>query len=77
MYKKKQDLLLDDYENEILEAYEEGKLEPSSFQTDFQSIAENTMKSQSWRNFLADRTKSRTGRPDVPLQMSGNLAYSG
>ncbi len=37
-------IILDDYENEILEAYEGGMLKPASSKTDFQSIAKNTMK---------------------------------
>jgi len=37
-------IILDDYENEILEAYENGQLKPSDEKTDFQFIAKNTMK---------------------------------
>jgi hypothetical protein len=44
MFEKQNEMILDDYENEILEAYESGKLIPSDFQTDFQTIAKNTMK---------------------------------
>lgn len=43
MIKKQNKILLDDYENEILEAYESGKLKPSDTKTDFQAIARNTM----------------------------------
>ncbi len=35
---------LDDYETDILEAYEKGELKPSRSQTDFQTVAANTMK---------------------------------
>lgn len=41
---KKKNIVLDDFENEILEAYEDGKLKPSKSQTEFQAIAQNTMK---------------------------------
>jgi hypothetical protein len=44
MFEEQKELVLDDYENEILEAYESGKLVPSHSQTDFQAIAENTMR---------------------------------
>ncbi len=36
--------MLNDYENEILQAYENGKLKPSVSKTDFKTIAKNTMK---------------------------------
>jgi len=35
---------LSEYENEILDAFENGKLKPSKSQTDFKVIAQNTMK---------------------------------
>ncbi len=44
MVKKQKKIILDDYENEILEAYESGMLLPSHSKTDFQTIAKNTMK---------------------------------
>jgi len=34
----------DEYEKEILEAYENGSLKPSKTQVDFQTIASNTLK---------------------------------
>lgn len=43
MAEKQQQTNLDDYENEILEAYEKGKLKPTETKTDFQAIARNTM----------------------------------
>ncbi len=39
MVKKQKKIILDDYENEILEAYENGKLIPSHSKKDFQAIA--------------------------------------
>ncbi|MFP4393443.1 MAG: antitoxin [Desulfohalobiaceae bacterium] len=35
---------LDDYESEILKAYEHGELKPSPSDTDFQAVAQHTMK---------------------------------
>jgi len=37
-------IILDDYENEILELYEDGKLKPSKSQVDYQAIAHTTLK---------------------------------
>ena len=39
MDKKQNTTILDDYEREILDAYESGKLVPSESETDFQTIA--------------------------------------
>ena len=44
MAKKQKKIILDDYENEILEAYENGRLKPQKSRTNFQEIARNTMK---------------------------------
>ncbi len=44
MMKKQTKIILDDYENEILEAYENGSLKPSKSLTDYQAIASNTIK---------------------------------
>jgi len=44
MANKKKNIKLDDYESEILEAYENGKLKPSKSKTDFQTIAKNTLR---------------------------------
>lgn len=41
---KKRTVLLDEYESEILEAFETGKLKPTKSTTDFKTIARNTMK---------------------------------
>lgn len=41
---KKKALVLDEYESEILEAFENGKLKPVKSTTDFQAIARNTMR---------------------------------
>ena len=42
MEKKQNKIILD--ENEILEAYESGKLKPLHAKTDFQTIAKNSMR---------------------------------
>ena len=42
--KNKKKIILDEYEKEILEAYENGRLKPSKSQTDFHTIARNTLK---------------------------------
>ena len=44
MAKKQKKIILDEYEKEILEAYENGRLKPSKSQTDFQTIDSNTLK---------------------------------
>ena len=44
MVKKQKNIDLDEYEKEILEAYESGKLKPSKPRVDYQTIARNTMK---------------------------------
>ena len=44
MAKKQKKIVLDEYEKEILEAYENGMLKPSKSQADYQKIARNTMK---------------------------------
>ena len=44
-------MILDDYENEILEAYESGKLVPSHPETDFQIIAKNCKEGQPVKEF--------------------------
>lgn len=43
MVKKQKKIVLDDYENEILEAYETGKLKPSKSKAAFQTMAQNTL----------------------------------
>ena len=44
MAKKQKKIVLDEYEKEILEAYENGMLRPSKSQADYQKIARNTLK---------------------------------
>jgi len=44
MTEKSKTMAFDDYENEILEAYESGKLKPVEPQDDYQAMARNTMR---------------------------------
>ena len=44
MIKNNKDMMFDEYEREILEAYEKGELKLTEPKTDFQAIARNTMK---------------------------------
>ena len=44
MVKKQKKIILDDYEKEILEAYENGRLKPSKSHVDYQTMARNTLK---------------------------------
>ena len=43
MNKKQKTIILDEYESEILDAFESGKLKPLKAKTDFQAIAHNTV----------------------------------
>jgi len=44
MTDKQKEIQLDEYENEILEAYEKGNLHPSPSDIDFQAVARDTIK---------------------------------
>ena len=44
MTEKHADIQLDEYENEIVKAYEQGELKPSSSDIDFRRVAQHTMK---------------------------------
>ena len=73
MTENKRIMILDDYENEILEAYESGKLKPSPSKTDFQSIAKNTLKKKRKINIrIAENDLSalqrRAAREGIPYQ---------
>ena len=57
MAKKQKKIVLDEYEKEILEAYENGMLKPSKLQADYQKIARNTMKKN--RNSSATKPQRR------------------
>ncbi len=73
MAKKTEKIILDDYESEILEAYESGKLVPSESGVDFQAIARNTIKKNQKINIrIADNDlaalKRRASREGIPYQ---------
>ncbi len=73
MTKKQKRIILDGYEKEILEAYEDGKLKPSKSQTDYQTIARNTMKKSRKINIrISDNDLSalqrRAAREGIPYQ---------
>ncbi|WP_457551211.1 CopG family antitoxin, partial [Desulfobacula sp.] len=73
MTNKTQKIPLDDYESEILEAYESGKLLPIESGVDFQTIAKNTRKKNQKINIrIADNDlaalKRRAAREGIPYQ---------
>jgi predicted DNA binding CopG/RHH family protein len=73
MVEKQKKIILDEYENEILEAYESGKLMPSPSKTDFQTIAKNTMKKNRKINIRISENdlsalQRRAAREGIPYQ---------
>lgn len=73
MNKKINAIELDDYEKDILEAYEKGQLIPSKVQTDFREIARNTMRKSKKINIrISDNDLSslqrRAAREGIPYQ---------
>ena len=66
-------IILDDYESEILKAYESGKLVLFESEVDFQAIARNTIKKNQKINIrIADNDlaalKRRAAREGIPYQ---------
>ncbi len=73
MAKKQKKMMLDEYENEILEAFENGKLKHSKSRTDYQAIARNTMKKNKKINIrISDNDltalQRRAAREGIPYQ---------
>jgi len=73
MDRKEKKIVLDEYEKEILEAYEDGSLKPSESQIDYQTIAKNTMKKNRKVNIrLSENVLSalqrRAAREGIPYQ---------
>jgi len=73
MAKNEKLIILDDYENEILEAYEKGNLKPSKSQTNYREIASNTLKKNKKINIrISDNDLSalqrRAAREGIPYQ---------
>ena len=73
MKKMQKKIILDEYENEILEAYENGKLKPSKSRSDYKSIARDTMRKNRKINIrISDNDLSalqrRAAREGIPYQ---------
>ncbi len=73
MKKMQKKIILDEYEKEILEAYENGKLKPSKSRSDYQSIARDTMRKNRKINIrISDNDLSalqrRAAREGIPYQ---------
>ena len=73
MAKKKKESILDEYEKEILDAYEDGKLKPTKPETDYQAIARNTMKKNRKINIRISENdlsalQRRAAREGIPYQ---------
>jgi predicted DNA binding CopG/RHH family protein len=73
MTKKQKKIVLDEYENEILEAYENGRLKPSKTSPDYQSVARNTIKKNKKINIRISENdlsalQRRAARDGIPYQ---------
>ena len=73
MAKKQKKSVLDEFEQEILEAYEDGMLKPSKARTDYQTIAHNTMKKNRKINIRISENdlsalQRRAAREGIPYQ---------
>ena len=73
MTKKQNKIVLDEYEKEILEAYEDGRLKPASSQPDYQEIARRTLKKNRKINIRISENalaaiQRRAAREGIPYQ---------
>ncbi len=73
MTKKQNTVVLDEYESEILDAFESGKLKPVKSKTDFQAIARNTMRKNRKINIRISENdlsalQRRAARDGIPYQ---------
>jgi len=73
MAKIQKKIILDEYEKEILEAYENGRLKPSKSRADYQTIAMNTLKKNRKINIRISENdltalKRRAAREGIPYQ---------
>jgi predicted DNA binding CopG/RHH family protein len=73
MIKKPNKIVLDEYENEILEAYEDGRLKPSRSQPDYREIARRTMTKNRKINIRISENdlaaiQRRAAREGIPYQ---------
>ena len=73
MTKKHKTIVLDEYESEILDAFESGKLKPVKSKTDFQAIAHNTRRKNRKINIRISENdltalQRRAARDGIPYQ---------
>lgn len=73
MTKKQKTVVLDEYESEILDAFEDGRLKPVGSNTDFQTIAHNTMRKNRKINIRITENdlsalQRRAAREGIPYQ---------
>ena len=73
MIKKQKTIILDEYESEILDAFESGELKPLKAKTDFQTIAHNTMRKNRKINIRISENdlsalQRRAAREGIPYQ---------
>ena len=73
MAKKQIKITLDEYEKEILEAYEDGRLKPFKSQVDYQAIARDTLKKNRKINIRISENdltaiQRRAAREGIPYQ---------
>lgn len=73
MVEKQKKIVLDEYEKEILELYENGRLKPNKSQTDYQTIAKNTLKKNRKINIRISENdlsalQRRAAREGIPYQ---------
>jgi len=73
MNKKQKIIELDEYEQEILDAFENGELKPVKSKIDFQAIAHNTMKKNRKINIRISENdlsalQRRAAREGIPYQ---------
>ena len=73
MIKKQKNVVLDEYESEILDAFESGKLQSVKSKTDFQTIARNTMRKNRKINIRITENdltalQRRAARDGIPYQ---------
>jgi predicted DNA binding CopG/RHH family protein len=73
MAKKQKKVVLDEFEKEILGAYENGMLKPAKSRIDYQAIAHNTMKKNRKINIRISENdltalQRRAAREGIPYQ---------
>ena len=81
MAKKQKKIVLDEYEKEILEAYENGMLRPSKSQADYQKIARNTLKKNRKINIRISENdlsalQRKAAREGIPYQTLMEVCFT-